>query len=250
MEYTVKQLSNLANVSVRTLHFYDEIGLLPPTRVGENGYRRYGDGAVLRLQQVMFYKELGLSLEEIAAVLDAPGFDVLQALEAHRRTLRQRLGRLQRLMLTVDRTIDQLKGGQPMKNEDLFVGFSDEEQAQLEAEAAALWGDSVRESGRRWRGCTPARRAQIMAEGQAVYETVMQQMSATPDAPEVQAAIGRWHQHMRYFYEPTVDVLRGLGQAYVEEPRFRAFFDKLKPGLAPFMRAAIEVYCDGLDASA
>ncbi|MBF8284238.1 MAG: Transcriptional regulator MerR family, partial [Anaerolineales bacterium] len=105
MDYTVKQLSNLAGVSVRTLHFYDEIGLLRPTRVGANGYRYYGDAAVLRLQQILFYKELGLSLDEIAEVLDQPDFDVVRALEAHRRALQQRLGRLRHLMKTVDRTI-------------------------------------------------------------------------------------------------------------------------------------------------
>jgi DNA-binding transcriptional MerR regulator len=108
MEYTVKRLSKLAGVSVRTLHFYDEIGLLRPARVAANGYRYYGDAALLRLQQILFYKELGLSLDEIAEVLDQPEFDVARALEAHRRALQQRLSRLRRLMTTVDQTIAYL----------------------------------------------------------------------------------------------------------------------------------------------
>jgi len=246
MEYTVKQLSTLASVSVRTLHFYDEIGLLPPTTVGANGYRRYGDAAVLRLQQILFYKELGLSLDEIAQVLDAPDFDLVQALETHRKTLQQRLGRLQRLTQTVDQTLARLKAGQPVDNATLFAGFSEAQQAELEVEAAALWGEQVHESARRWKAHTPARRAQIMAEGQAIYEELMERMSEAPDAPGVQAAVSRWHGHLRYFFEPTPAALRGLGQAYEDEPRFRAFFDRLRPGLAPFLRAAIAVYCDGL----
>ena len=122
--YTVKQLSRLAGVSVRTLHYYDEIGLLRPSRVGENGYRFYADLAVLRLQQILFYKELGLSLDEIGQVLEQPEFDVLRALEAHREALRQRLGRLRRLMETLDRTIAHLKGEKIMQTQDLFAGFS------------------------------------------------------------------------------------------------------------------------------
>src|SRR5712692_2695251 len=110
MEHTVKQLSKLAGVSVRTLHFYDEIGLWRPGRVGANGYRYYADAALLRLQQILFYKELGLSLDEIADVLDQPEFDVARALEAHRRALHTRLGQLRRLITTVDRTIAYLKG--------------------------------------------------------------------------------------------------------------------------------------------
>src|SRR5690349_16977752 len=110
MDLTVKRLSRLAGVSVRTLHFYDEIGLLRPARVGANGYRYYGQTALLRLQQILFYKELGLSLEEIAEVLDRPGFDVAAALLEHRRALEQRLGRLHRLIATVDQTIAYLKG--------------------------------------------------------------------------------------------------------------------------------------------
>ena len=246
MEYTVKQLSTLASVSVRTLHFYDEIGLLPPTRVGENGYRWYGDAAVLRLQQILFYKELGLSLEEIAAIVDAPDFDVLEALVAHRQTLEKRLGRLHRLIQTVEATIAQIRQGQPPDHGQLFVGFSDAEQERYEAEAAGLWGESVGAAGRRWKAYTPARRAQIMAEGQDVYLALAAQMDEAPDAPAVQANVARWHNHLRHFFEPTAAVLRGLGTHYATEPRFVGFFERLRPGMAEFMQSAVAAYCDRL----
>src|SRR5579859_5875851 len=169
MDLTVKRLSKLAGVSVRTLHFYDEIGLLRPGRVGANGYRYYGQPALLRLQQILFYKELGLSLEEIAEVLDQPEFDVATALEDHRRALEQRLGRLRRLIDTVDRTIAYLKGDTNMDNQELFAAFSDEQQAEYEKEAEARWGQGVRDSARKWKAYSAAQKAQIKTEGEAVY---------------------------------------------------------------------------------
>ncbi len=246
MEYTVKQLSRLAGVSVRTLHFYDEIGLLRPGRVGANGYRYYGPSALLRLQQILFYKELGLSLDEIREVLDQPEFDVARALEAHRRALQQRLGQLERLISTVDRTIAYLNGEESMDAKELFTGFSDEQQAEYERQAEALWGESVRESSRKWKAYSAARQAQIKAEGQAIYQDLLDQLDQPPDSPAVQANLARWHQHLRYFFEPSAEVLRALGRTYNDDPQFNAAFQRLDPRLAPFMRAAIEVYCEGL----
>lgn len=247
MEYTVKQLSDLAGISVRTLHFYDEIGLLAPTRVGDNGYRYYAEPAVLRLQQILLYKELGLSLDAIADVLGQPDFEVVRALESHRQALTRRLSRLQRLMETVDRTIAHLKGDTTMDTKDLFMGFSDEEQAKYEQEAAALWGESVRESSRKWKATSPARKAEILAEGQAVYQDLLTLLEAPPANVAVQATIARWHQHLRHFFEPSVDALRGLARGYNEDARFRATFDRMDPALGPFMREAIDVYCDRLE---
>src|SRR5260370_18180221 len=162
MELTVKRLSKLAGVSGRTMPFYDEIGLLRPGRVGANGYRYYGQAALLRLQQILFYKELGLSLEGIAEVLDQPEFDVATALVAHRQALEQRLGRLRGLIATVDRTIAYLKGDTTMdakEAKELFAAFSDEQQAEYEIEAEARWGASnVRDSSRKWQAYSPAQK--------------------------------------------------------------------------------------------
>ena len=247
MDVTVKQLSKLAGVSVRTLHFYDQVGLLRPARVAANGYRYYGQAALLRLQQILFYKELGLSLDEIAEALDQPQFDVARALEAHRRALHQRLGRLRQLITTVDRTIAFLKGDTNMDPKELFEGFSDEQQAEYEQQAEALWGESVRASSRKWKAYSPAQKARIKAEGQAVYQDLIAQIGQPPASPAVQANIARWHQHLRYFFDPPVEVLRGLGNTYNDNPDFNATFQRLDPKLAPFMRSAIGVYCDGLE---
>ena len=126
--YTVKQLAKLAGVSVRTLHYYDEIGLLKPSSVGGNGYRHYEEEALLKLQQILFYRELELSLDEIKAVVGRPDFDVLSALQSHREALQGRVERLKRLIQTVDKTINHLKGNETMNAKGLFEGFSEEEQ--------------------------------------------------------------------------------------------------------------------------
>jgi DNA-binding transcriptional MerR regulator len=123
MLYTVKQLADLAGISRRTLHYYDQIGLLEPSSVGENGYRFYGEDAVLRLQQVLFYRELDMGLDEIRAILDRPDFDVGRTLHAHRQALQHRIERLEALIGTIDKTIQYTRGKVEMSTPELFEGF-------------------------------------------------------------------------------------------------------------------------------
>ncbi|HMT20309.1 MAG TPA: MerR family transcriptional regulator [Promineifilum sp.] len=249
MTYTVKQLADLAGVTARTLHYYDEIGLLPPSCVAENGYRRYDDAAVLRLQQVLFYRELGLSLNDIRDALDRPDFDVIGALRSHREALQGRAGRLNHLIHTIDRTLRHLEGQIEMSSKDLFEGFDEETQAGYEQEAAEMYDPQlVAESSRRWKSYTAEDKARVMAEGGAVYRDLAAMIDRDPADATVQAAIGRWHQHLRSFYEPTPDILRGLGQSYTESPEFTAFFAAMHPDLPDFLRRAIEHYVDDLDA--
>lgn len=249
MTYTVKQLADLAGVTARTLHYYDEIGLLPPSGIGENGYRHYDDAAVLRLQQVLFYRELGLSLNDIRDALDRPGFDVIGALRSHREALRGRAGRLNHLIHTIDRTLLHLEGRVEMSTKDLFEGFDEETQARYEEEAAEMYGaESVQQSSRRWLSYTAEDKARIMAEGGAIYRDLVGMIDRDPADAAVQAAIGRWHQHLRAFYEPTPHILRGLGHAYVESPEFAAFFAAMHPDLPDFLRRAIDIHVDALTA--
>ena len=121
---TVKQLSSLAGVTPRTLHHYDQIGLLKPSRVGDNGYRYYGEESVLRLQQILFYRELGIPLEDIKKIMARRDFDVLGALYSHKDALKRQVTRLNNLIHTVDNTIDYLKGKKEMSNKQLFEAFS------------------------------------------------------------------------------------------------------------------------------
>ena len=248
MAYTVKQLSDLAGVSVRTLHYYDEIGLLKPSRVGENGYRYYEVAALLRLQQILFFRELGLSLNEIKAILDTPDFDLPAALQAHRAGLEAKIQRLRRLITTIDRTILYLTGEIEMSNENqLFSGFSREEEEQYAREARQNWGDEdVDTTYKRWNRYTKQQQAAILAEGQAIYQELASAIDHGPASPEVQRLIARWHRHLRYFYEPSVERLRGLGQLYIDHPDFARKFRQLHPDLPEFMQKAIAHYCDHL----
>jgi MerR family transcriptional regulator, thiopeptide resistance regulator len=245
--HTVKQLSRLAGVSTRTLHYYDEIGLLRPTRIAANGYRQYDRPALLRLQQIRFYRELGLNLDQIRQILSQPGFDPLQALEIHWQTLQAEADRLRILLATLDQTILHLKGKTTMTNEELFSGFTPEQEQAYEAEARRRWGDEqVTESSRRWNAYSAEERRRILNEGGGIYRELEARLSRDPASPEVQALIARWHEHLRYFYEPTPEILRGLGRTYAGDPAFAEFFAGFDPGLPDFMHRAIDIYCSRL----
>jgi DNA-binding transcriptional MerR regulator len=244
MRYTVKQLAAVVGVSARTLHYYDQIGLLKPSRDPSNGYRLYERPALLRLQQILFLRELGLSLEDIQQALDRPDFDLLHALEGHRVALQDRQARLAVLLHTVERTIHHLKGNIEMETKDMFAGFSEEQQKVYAEEAERRWGgENVKESQKRWGSYSEEKKRQIMQEGKNVYLDLVAAMPDGPAGARAQAGIARWHQHLRYFYEPTTEILIGLGDLYNDDPEFNAFFNRIHPELAGFMRQAIRVYC-------
>lgn len=246
--YTVKQLSDLAGVSVRTLHYYDEIGLLKPSSVGDNSYRYYDEAALFRLQQILFFREMQLGLLQIKEILDRPEFDLMAALQAHRDVLQGQINRLQQLIQTIDSTMMHLAGEIHMSQQQLFNGFNDEKQKAYEQEAIEKYGEaSVKASVQRWNRYSPQQRAQIKAEGGTIYSSLAALMDKGAAHPEVQGLVARWHQHMRYFYEPTLEILRGLGHLYNESPDFQATFRQFHPDLPPFLEAAITCYCDRLE---
>lgn len=245
--YTVRQLAHMAGVTPRTLHYYDQIGLLSPQRNPDNDYRLYDRQSVLRLQQILFMRELGLSLEQIGRVLDSPDYALLPALEQHRQALQERQQRLARLIGTVERTIAHMKGETDMPTEELFSGFSEEQQKEYEAEIEQRYGDKyLKESQRRWGSYSEEKKRQIMAEGEAIYRDLAVAIPLGPTSPQAQATVARWHQHLRYFYEPTVEILRGLGNGYADDPAFANRFAKLHPDLPEFLREAIAHYCSVL----
>jgi DNA-binding transcriptional MerR regulator len=241
--HTVKQLSELAGVTIRTLHHYDQIGLLRPTSVGGNGYRYYGDEALYRLQQIFFYRELDLPLSEIKKFMGRPDFDVLTGLEAHRSALRAEARRLNRLMQTIDKTISQLKGEGTMDPKGLFEGFSAEVQEKYAEEAAQKWDpETVRASNLKWKSYSPAEKHRILAEGQAVNADLAAVMAKSAASKQAQAVIARWHAQLQDFWSPNDEQLLGLAELYMEDPRFTAGYEKVAPGLATFMVDAVREY--------
>ena len=243
--YTVKQMSTLAGVTPRTLHHYDQIDLLKPESVGENGYRYYGEKSLLRLQQILFYRELGFSLESIRDVLGQPEFQILDALEKHRESLRGRVQRLERLIHTVDNTIHHLKGENIMSPKGLFEGFSEEQQEEYARQAEQMYDpETVCESNRKWKSYSAQKKQAIMEEGKQVYLDMIAAMPKGAESPEVQAIVERWRVHMNYFWMPDLDQLLALASMYGQSPDFKANFDQMHPELADFMKEAVTVFVE------
>jgi len=241
---SIKQLSSLAGVSVRTLHFYDQIGLLIPQRIRENNYRFYTQESLLKLQQILFYREMEFSLDQIAGILNQPKFDLVEALEEHREALKSKAKRLDTLLETIDNTIRNLKGQKDMTLTQYFKGFSDEQQAEYEKEAAQKWDpEMVHESNRRYKNLSQAEKDELAAKGERITLAIRDAMPKGVKAPEVQALVGDWQKYISFFYDCTDEILLGLGTMYLDDPRFKAFYDRIDPKLAEFFSEAIKVYC-------
>jgi MerR family transcriptional regulator, thiopeptide resistance regulator len=241
--FTIKQLAQVAGITPRTLHYYDQIDLLKPTQVGENGYRYYGEESLLRLQQILFYRELDLPLDQIRKIMVDGEFDAKTALKEHKDELKKRIERLQRLITTVDQTILHMEGKIKMSQKQLFEAFNDEQQAEMEKEAMQLYDpEIVKASMKKWKSYSKSDKQRIADEGNAVYLDILSAMPMGAASPEVQACIERWRRHMDYFWTPNLEQLVGLADGYNDDPRFRANFDRIDPRLAPFMREAVSIY--------
>lgn len=244
MSYTVKAVAEFAGVSVRTLHHYDAIGLVRPVARSDAGYRLYSRQDLERLQQVLFFRELGFGLGEIRAVLDSPEFDRLRALHEHRRLLHHRKHRLERLIAVVDRTIASMEEGTTLDEKTMFDGF---DPSQYEEEARRRWGHTraYQESRARMKSYGPAELEAIGREQSAVLQEIAALADRSPDDAQVLAAVGRMHRLINErFYTCSLEMFRGLGNLAVEDERFTRTYERLRPGLAAFYQQAVKAYCD------
>lgn len=242
MRYSVSQAARLAGVSVRTLRWYDQIGLLKPPEITRAGYRFYDDAAMATLQQILFYRELGVPLEQIGRILSAPDHDRAEALRKHRTLLLMKRQRLDDMLRLVDKTI----GGTVMYHERPKPAQADWEavKRQYAQEAAERWGntEAFLESRDKHKAYTPEQEAQINAEMEEIFTAFG--ACAHPAGPEGQALARRWQAHItKYHYQCTDGILACLGQMYANDPRFRENLDKYGPGTAEKMSAAIAACC-------
>lgn len=242
--YTIKKLASLAGVSVRTLHYYDEIGLLKPQSRKENGYRYYGEDAVVTLQQIMFFRELGFGLDEIKNIILQPDFDVLEALESHRKLLAKKAERIDELLATVDKTIKQKKGETKMQIKDYYQGFSDEKIEKYRDEVRCRWGEkTLKDSEARVIKMSKEKFAAVQAEGGKIFQTISENMPRGYDSEFIQEQVAKWRRWLDNFYHYSDEQILGLGRAYSHDPEFAAFFQKYHKNLPAFITKAIEHYC-------
>lgn len=247
MSYTVKKLAKISGVSVRTLHWYDEIGLLRPAYYGENGYRYYEEEQLLLLQQILFFRELGFHLKDIQKMLHSDDFDKVRALYAHKETLEEDVGRTQELIHTIDKTILHLKGEQTMEDNELYVGFDMEKQKEYETFLAKYYGtvaeDLIHESKKRTKEWDKTDWEDIKREGNEIYKALEGciDQGLGPRSDEVQALIHKHYQMTERFYDVSKDVYTGLAQLYCEHPDFRKYFEAHHPKMAESIAEAMRV---------
>jgi DNA-binding transcriptional MerR regulator len=245
--YSVGGLARLAGVSVRTLHHYDRIGLLVPRRRQGSGYRVYEEKELLRLQEILLYRELELPLDLIGGILDRPGRDAREALAGHRRAIEEKVARCGVLLATIDRTIARSGGENTMlSDEQLYEGFRKEEIEEMKAEAAERWGDgeAYRISRKRLANMTKEQWATVKAEGDSVEKASAAAFlaGAFPGSPEALRLMERKAAWLRNFYEPSAELFRGLGEMYAADGRFRKTYDRYATGLADWLKEAMATY--------
>ncbi|MGO4549410.1 MerR family transcriptional regulator [Paenibacillus sp. 2TAB23] len=249
MEYTIQKLGLIAGISTRTLRYYDEIGMLKPARINSSGYRIYGQEEVNKLQQILFYKELGIGLEEIKRIVTAPSFDGKSALREHKQRLLEKRQQLDLLIANVDKTLAQHEGRITMTDQEKFEGF----KQQLMDENEKLYGQEIREkygdeqierSNQIFKNMSEQQHAEIEQLGSQVISTLVEAYAAGDPASELAQKAADLHRQWLSFYwgHYSKEAHAGVAQMYVDDERFTAYYDKHQPGASQFLRDAVLIY--------
>jgi DNA-binding transcriptional MerR regulator len=242
MKRTVSEVARLTGVSVRTLHYYDNLELLKPTEVTQAGYRLYDETALETLSQILFFRELEFPLKEIRRMLSSPDYDQSLAMQRQRELLILRRRHIDALISLVD---GQVKGENMKQVEKAAIELQEARKAYA-AEAKEKWGttDAYQESAARHAGYTDTQEAAINAEASEIFAAFAAIRTGDPAAREAQALVQRWQDHIsRWHYPCTKEILAGLGQMYVGDQRFADNLDKFGTGTADFMSRSIAAYC-------
>jgi MerR family transcriptional regulator, thiopeptide resistance regulator len=245
MSYTVGAVARMSGVTVRTLHHYDEIGLLTPGGRSDAGYRRYGEADLDRLQRILFFRELGFGLDQIKSVMTDGNADAVAHLRRQHAMLLDRIGRLQRMAAAVEKAMEARTMGISLTPEERFEVFGDHDPDEYAAEVEERWGDTdaYRESQRRASRYTKADWQRIKAQGQAAIEQVVAAMRAglLADSPEaMDGAEAHRRQIDEAFYPLSYEGHVGLAEMYLADPRFTATYEKIATGLAQYLHDAIK----------
>jgi DNA-binding transcriptional MerR regulator len=249
MEYTVQKLGKLAGVSTRTLRYYDEIGILKPARISSSGYRIYGQEEVDRLQQILFYRELGVSLEDIKKIITDSSFDGAEALKEHHEKLLEKRAQLDLLIANVEKTILYTEGRISMSNKEKFEGFKkkmiEDNEEKYGREARERYGsEAVDQSNAKLMNMTEEEYNKVTGLEKKMRETLAQAFATgDPSGPLAQKAAQLHKEWLCYYWNQySKEAHAGLAQMYVDDERFKAYYDKEQPGTAEFLRDAIKIY--------
>ncbi|RBP00907.1 MerR family transcriptional regulator [Rossellomorea aquimaris] len=249
MEYTVKKLGEIAGVSTRTLRYYDEIELLKPARTNSSGYRLYGQKEVDRLQQILFYKELGVGLDEIKGILDDPAFDVTYALREHREILLDRRAQLDQLIANVDKTLRVKEGRITMTDKEKFEGFKEkmveENEKKYGKEVRGKYGDkAVDESNTRVMNMSQEDHEMVTELEKKIKQSLGEAFQTGDPASDAAQKAADLHKQWISFYwgHYSKEAHAGLAQMYVDDERFTSYYDAEQEGMAEFLRDAIHIY--------
>ncbi|MEW9533863.1 MerR family transcriptional regulator [Microbispora sp. NPDC049125] len=249
MAWSIADIARMSGVTSRTLRHYDEIGLLPPAWIGGNGHRHYEEAELLRLQQILLMRELGLGLSQIGDVLDNQ-VDQVEALRAHHQRLLKERDRLDTLARTVSRTIAELQEGQEgsemtkiNRPENLFEGF---DASRYEPEVRERWPQEWERSKQYAGTLTPEDQERMQRETTARMVRMAELMAGgTPVTdPAVQAEVEAHYQGVCRFWTPNAAAFKGLGRTYADDPQWRSMYDQIAEGLADYQRDAMAVYAD------
>ncbi len=249
MEYTVQKLGKLAGVSTRTLRYYDEIGILKPARINSSGYRIYGQEEVNKLQQILFYRELGVSLENIKEIVTAPSFDGASALKGHRDKLLERREQLDLLIANVDKTIAAIEGRITMSDREKFEGFKqkmiEENEAKYGNEIREKYGqEQVEKSNKAFKNMSKEDYDKMTNLANEILETLAEAIKTKDPASELAQKAADLHKQWitMCWGDYNKEAHAGLAQMYVDDERFTAYYDEKQPGTAVFLRDAIHIY--------
>ena len=250
--YGVKEVTKLSGVSVRTLHHYDKIGLLKPAMRAESGYRYYGEQELLRLQQILFYKELDFPLKEIIELLDEPDFDLIEALKSHKQALKARRRRISQLLATIDNTIDHLQNETIMTNpEELYEGMPKEMGTTYRQKAIDEYGEkAIKRSEESLLKLGKDGFARLKQAQQQNTVDLFALREEAPDSPAVQELIAQHYEIIRAFWGTTesedqqAEAYAGLGQLYLHDERYTRVDGEPQPKFASFLQQAMQHFAD------
>ncbi|WP_407305673.1 MerR family transcriptional regulator [Desulfosporosinus sp. SB140] len=249
MEYTVQKLAQIAGVSTRTLRYYDEIGILKPARINPSGYRIYGQFEIDQLQQILFYRELGLSLDKIKEIVTSPSFDGAEALREHRVKLLEKRVQLDLLISNVDKSIALKEGKITMMDKEKFEGFKqtliDDNEAKYGQEIREKYGEeAVKKSNQKVKGMSQEDYDKVTRLGTELKETLHAAFQTGDPAGVLAQKAADLHRQWLCFYwdSYTKEAHVGVTQMYVDDERFTAYYDEKQPGTAAFLRDAVLIY--------